>query len=210
MTDSAAVRQPSRTAFTARLVAVLRDEVALARIAIGAVALHVVDDNFLQPNPGTSAGDHLAGGLVLLVLLVAGALLYGRVRAGARAIIALLTGFVGVGVGIEAVYYTREVGPSGDDFTGLLSIPAGLFLLGLGGLTLWRSRRRDDALWWRYLRRLLYLGAAYVVFAPVLFISAATYVLTHVARAEVPAADLGARYENVEFETSDGLTLKGW
>ena len=43
----------------------------LARLAIGVVALHVVDDSFLQPNPGTSAGDHLAGGLVPLALLVA-------------------------------------------------------------------------------------------------------------------------------------------
>jgi len=35
-------------------------------------------------------------------------------------------------VGVEALYYTRELGPSGDDFTGLIAIPAGLLLLGLG------------------------------------------------------------------------------
>ena len=55
-------------------------------------------------------------------------------------------GFFGVLVGTEAVHYTREVGPSGDDYTGLLSIPAGLVLVGLGLVTLWRSRRRDDRL----------------------------------------------------------------
>ena len=37
-----------------------------------------------------------------------------------------------------------------------------------------------------------------------------SYVVTHAARAEVPTADLGAPYEDVEFTTSDGLTLKGW
>ena len=35
-----------------------------ARLALGIAALHVVDDNFLQPQPGTSAADHLAGGVV--------------------------------------------------------------------------------------------------------------------------------------------------
>ena len=44
----------------------------------------------------------------------------------------------------------------------------------------------------------------------VLFPFSFAYVITHVARADVPAADLGAPYEEVEFTTSDGLTLKGW
>ena len=39
------------------------------------------------------------------------------------------------------IHYTRAVGPSGDDYTGLLSIPAGLLLLGLGAVTLWSSRK---------------------------------------------------------------------
>jgi hypothetical protein len=44
-------------------------EPVVARLALGAIALHVVDDNFLQPEPGTSASDHLVSGLVPLVLL---------------------------------------------------------------------------------------------------------------------------------------------
>ncbi len=122
----------------------LRSETGLARIAIGVIALHLVDDSFLQPNSGTSAGDHLFGGLVPLSLLIVAGILYGRVRAGARATIALLSGFFGVLAGTEAVHYTIEGGPSGDDYTGLLSLVAGLVLLGLGGVTLWRSRRLED------------------------------------------------------------------
>lgn len=38
----------------AKVAGAVRSEIALARIAIGLVALHVADDNFLQPNPGTS------------------------------------------------------------------------------------------------------------------------------------------------------------
>ncbi len=125
----------------------VRSEVALARLAIGVVALHVVDDNFLQPNPGTSAGDHLVSGLVPLAVLVAAGAFYGRLRAGARATTALLLGFFGVLAGTEAIHYTMGVGPSGDDYTGLLSIPAGLALIGLGAVTLWRSRRRNDRRW---------------------------------------------------------------
>jgi dienelactone hydrolase len=174
------------------------------------IALHVLDDSFLQPNPGTSAGDHVFGGLVPAGLLVAGAVLYGRVRAGLRATIALFSGFFGVLAGTEALHYTRAVGPSGDDYTGLLSVPAGLALLGLGVVTLWRSRRTEGARWRRWARRGLIAAGAFVVAQVVLFPTALSYVITHAARAHVPPADLDAPYEDVAFTTSDGLRLEGW
>ena len=200
----------SRRAVATRVAAALRTEVGLARLALAVVSLHFVDDNFLQPNAGTSAGDHLVSGLVPLGLLASAGIVYPRLRAGARATIALLAGFVGVLGGTEAVHYTRAVGVSGDDYTGLLSILAGLLLIGLGVVTLWRSRRTDDRRSWRYLRRfLLFAGvflATYVFLLPV----AIAYIVTHAARATVPTADLGAPYEQVEFTTADGLHLKGW
>src|SRR4051812_21979580 len=39
------------------------------RIALAVLALRVVDDRFLGPEPGTSATDHLVSGLVPLALL---------------------------------------------------------------------------------------------------------------------------------------------
>ena len=200
----------SRRAAATRLAAAIRTEAGLARLALSVVALHVVDDNFLQPNPGMSASDHLVSGLVPLALLVLSGLFFPRLRTGARATIALLAGFFGVLAGTEAVHYTREVGPSGDDYTGLLSILAGLLLLGLGGFILWRSRRTDDRLWWRYLRRLLVLACAFIAVVAFLLPVAISYIVTHAARAEIPAASLGATYQNVEFTTADGLRLKGW
>ena len=194
----------------ARVATAVRSEVVLARLALGAVALHVLDDNFLQPNPGMSAADHLAGGLFQLALVVAAIVFYPRLRAGARATVAFLGGWLGILVGTEAAYYTREVGPSGDDYTGLLSIPAGLLLLGIGAVTLWRSRKTDDRLWWRYSRRALIAGGAFLVGSMVLFTSSYAYVITHAGRAHVPTADLGAPYEEVQFRTSDGLLLEGW
>jgi uncharacterized protein len=202
-----------RASLWARLRATRLPFVKEAAVAVGPIAivgLHVADDNFLQPNPGTSAADHLFGGVLLLGLLAAGAAFYGRVRPGARATVALLAGFLGVVMGTEAVYYTREVGPSGDDYTGLLSIPAGFVLIGLGAVKLWTSRRLGDRLWRRFGRRLLRTVGALVVTVCVLYPLAFSYVITHAARAHVPTADLGAPYEEVEFTTSDGLHLKGW
>jgi hypothetical protein len=200
----------SRRAVATRVAAALRTEVGLARLALAVVSLHVVDDNFFQPSPGTSAADHLVSGLVPIGLLVAAGAVYPRLRAGARGSIALLAGFFGILGGTEAVHYTRAVGASGDDYTGLLSILAGLLLIGFGAVTLWRSRRTDDQLWWRYLRRVLLVAATFLLAVSVLIPVAIAYVVTHAARATVPTADLGAPYDEVEFTTADGLRLKGW
>jgi uncharacterized protein len=194
----------------AGLVAGLRQEYTLFLIGTGVVGLHVADDNLLQPNPGTGPGDHLVSGLVPIGLLAAAAVVYPRVRAGARATIALALGFFGVLASTEAVHYTRAVGPSGDDYTGLLSIPAGLLLIGVGVVTLWRSRKKDDRLWWRYGRRALIVAGVATLAIAVLIPVSISYVVTHAARAHVPTADLGVPYETVEFTTSDGLRLQGW
>ena len=173
----------------------------------GAIALHVVDDSFLQPQPGTSATDHLAGGLVPLAVLAIAAVAYPRLRAGARAVLALLLGVFGLGMASEAWYYTREVGASGDDYTGLLAIPAGLTLLAVGVVTLWRSRRLDDRMPRRYLRRTLIGVAGLIVSMVIVYPLVCSYGQTHIGRAVVPEADLGADFEEVSFTTDDGLEL---
>ena len=201
----AAAHTPSRSA-----LARFATERRLAVASLGVIGLHVADDNFLQPEPGMSAADHLAGGLVLLALVAAAAWIYPRVRAGARAALALLFGFVGVLAGTEAVYYTYAGIPSGDDLTGFLSLLGGFLLLGLGGLTLWRTRRTDDRLLRRYLRRGLLVAGTVLLIALLLFPAALAYVATHTARAAVPAPNLGATPEDVSIKTSDGLRLEGW
>ena len=191
-------------------VARLATERSLALASIGLVGLHVADDNFLQPEPGMSAVDHLPGGLALLALVAAGAWAYTRVRAGARAAIALLAGFLGVLAATEAVYYTAVDAPSGDDFTGFLSLLAGFVLLGVGVTTLWRARRGGDSRRRRYTRRGLAVIGAVLLTGLVLFPTSIAYVVTHTARAVVPEPNLGATPEDVSFTTSDGLRLEGW
>jgi uncharacterized protein len=184
-------------------------EAVLFLIAIALIALHVVDDNFLQPQPGMAAGDHLVSGLVPLALLGLAAWAYPRLRGGRRGALALAFGLLGIAGGIEGYHYAKEVGASGDDFTSLLCLPAGLLLLGLGAVTLWRTRRTDGRLWRRYTRRAL-LGVAGVYVGFLLGVMGLGYVTTHVGRAVVPPDRLGVAHEDVTFTTSDGLELEGW
>jgi hypothetical protein len=124
-------------------------------VAVWVIALHVADDSSLQPQPGTSAGEHLVSGLVPLGVLALAAALYTPVRSGARAAIALLLGVFGIVAGIEAAHYTTQVGPSGDDFTGLLSLiaiheppfgPAGLTLFIIAVLLFARQQASAPAI----------------------------------------------------------------
>jgi hypothetical protein len=69
----------------ARVGTVVSRESVPFLIAAGIVGLHIVDDNFLQPEPGTSAGDHLASGLIPFAVLAGVAAVYPRLPAGLRA-----------------------------------------------------------------------------------------------------------------------------
>jgi hypothetical protein len=188
--------------------------IAAHRVFYGAAAalmLHVVDDNFVQPPDGTSAADHLVSGLVPLALLGLATWAYPRVRTGAAAVVALVVGVFGLAFGlIEAGYYTLEVGPSGDDYSGFLAGAAGFVLIGLGFLRLWQSRRSGGHWLRRYGRRTLRVVGAVVVANFVVLPVAFAYLVTHVAVATVPAPHLGAAYEDVSVTTSDGLDLAGW
>ena len=180
--------------------------------ALGATVLgvHVVDDTLIQPQPGTGPGDHLAGALVPIALLALAVWAFPRLSGAGRGALALLTGILGGVSAVEAIHYTTTVGPTGDDFTGLLVVPAALLLLGLGAVTLWTTRRTTGNHAWRYGRRAGFAIGAFLLLPLALLPLAVSYVGTHVGRSVVPAAQLGAPYENVAFETGDGLELHGW
>ena len=178
-------------------------------LAIAVLALRVLDDNFLQPEPGTSAADHLVSGLVPLAVLGLAAWAYPRLRGAWQGATGLAFGALAIAAGSEGYHYATEVGASRDDFTSLLCLPAGVLLLGLGVVTLWRTRRTEGSLAWRYPRRALIAAAAFVPAFMVVMIGLG-YGTTHNGRAIVPADRLGVAHEDVSFETSDGLELQGW
>jgi fermentation-respiration switch protein FrsA (DUF1100 family) len=182
---------------------------ALFRAGAAIIALHIADDNFFQPSRGVSAADHLFSGLVPLAAVIAIAVAYPRLRPGWQATLALLLGAFGIAMSSEAFYYARNGGVSGDDYTGLAALVAGVLLIGVAVATLWRSRRLDAPLW-RYSRRVLFGIAAAVVFFFVVFPFALSYGFTHAARPVTNSGHLGAPYRSVTFDASDGLALKGW
>ncbi len=180
------------------------------RLALAAIAVHVVDDSFVQPQPGTSARDHLVSGLAVLAALALAAWGYPRLRGGRRGALALLFGFFGIVGGVEAVRALSGPGASGDDYTGLLSLAAGLTLLGLGVATLWNTRRTEGNRAWRYVRRSLLATTGLVVTLLAVAPLSGGYLYTHLGRADVAPPNLGARYERVSLKTSDHLELDAW
>jgi fermentation-respiration switch protein FrsA (DUF1100 family) len=199
-----------RTGYRER-VAAAQAETTVAAASFAAIALHVLDDTFFQPEPGTSAADHLVSGLVPVALLAAAAVAYPRLRPGLRAVVAIVIGLLAIPIGAtEAVYYGPDNGLSGDDFTGVLAAAAGLVLVVLGARTAWRSRKRGGSPAWRYGRRVLLALAALLATYFVLFPLGLSYGFTHVARLKTSSGNLGAPYEPVSFQSHDGLRLDGW
>jgi len=186
-------------------------ETQLAVVGLSGISVHVLDDNFFQPEPGSSAADHLISGLVPFAVLAGAAISYRWLRPGLRATIALVLGVLGIVIGgSEAAYYAPKEGLSGDDYTGLVAVAGGVLLLGLAAATLWRTRRRDDGIAWRYPRRVL-LGVAGALAAFFLiFPFALSFGFTHIARTTTARGNLGAPYMTVAFDASDGLRLEGW
>jgi len=178
-------------------------------LGLVAVAVHVVDDTLAQPQPGTSPGDHLVSALVPLCLLaLAGAGVW-RGGPGRRSASALAAGFFGIVAGVEGVYYTMHGGPSGDDFTGLLSLAAGLTLVGTALATLWKERRKDGGRARRYLRRSLILVLSGLTLFYVGLPVTVAYVASHVGRLPASHVDLGPRARDVVLTRSDGVELAG-
>ena len=174
------------------------------------VALHVLDDGFLRPEQGTGAGDHVLYVGVFLALLAAAAVLYPRLRAGARAALAALIGVGALTYGGVAVGEARGQGLSGHDWTGLLLLAAGVGLLALAATTLWRARRTDGTRTRRYARRARNVLVAVLLVLLVAFPLAIAIGLTHRPRVAVSAADLGRPHEDVALRTEDGLDLAAW
>lgn len=173
-------------------------------------AIHLWDYAFLQPQPGTSAGDHLVSGLLPVALLALSAAAYPRLGAGARASMSVILGVTVLACGIAVpIRHTVIAGPSGTDFTGILATVGGLGLIGLGATTLWHSRQADQSLGRRCTRSLLSAASGAVVIW-LLYPAALAFVMSHNARVAVPAANLGTPYRTVVFTSSDGLRLVGW
>ncbi|MFI5250575.1 MAG: alpha/beta hydrolase [Gemmatimonadales bacterium] len=207
----ARIAHPEDVGLAPRARVLVRDRVRLFQVGAAVIAIAVADDAFVHPEPGTSSGDHLASGLIPIAIAVLAALAYPRLRAGVRACLALVFGALALDAGIvDGVRHVAINTMSGDDLTAILAAFAGVGLLVLGAVTLWDSRRLDRPRRRRYMRRVLELVLAAVFTVLVVVPVGMAILVTHVARAPVPGANLGAAYRTATFTTSDGLRLSGW
>ena len=209
MTTLAHAPRTGRTALS-RLVSAFSDETALVRLALGLAAVAIVDDNFLHPAPGTSAGDHLLSGLLPLAVLGLVALVGPRLRAGLRAVTYMTVGAIVVAIGAPGIYYVRAGDAAFDHYTSLLGIPAGLILLASGPVILWKARKTGGSRRRRYSRRLLNVAIALVaaplIFTVLVFPIAFPMGYSHIAdTTRIPALGLGE--ERVTVTTSEGIDL---
>ena len=182
-------------------------EALLFRAATALILAHVLVDSFVALEPGASRVEHVPAAAIAVALGAVAAWRYPRLRPGLRGALALLFGVLALAAGGVAAVHTAGPGPSGDDWTGLLLLPAGVVLLLLGSAVLWRSRKSGGRRWLR--RALIAIAAALVAFWIVVPL-VVSLVATHNPRDAVEPADLGRPYEQVSLETSDGLRLAGW
>ena len=174
--------------------------------SVAVISLHTAADAFLAPERGTASSDHLLPGLVTLALLAGASWLWERSRDGVRALVALPLGALAlVGAGL-AVAGARVDGVGGDEWTGLLLLPAGAALVAVGVLLLWRSRRPGR---FRYVRRGLLAVAGAIAALWVVVPVAVALFATHRPREDVEPVALGRAHEEVTVRTEDGLDLDG-
>jgi hypothetical protein len=200
-------------AFGAKGSGLSRFESSAVRAAVAVLALHIIDDNYLQPEPGTRPAGHITSGLVPLAVLAAVALAYPFLRGGARTAVVMTVGALGVAFGIPAVYYLTHGGPSGDDFSGLAALATGLLLLLYGPWPMWAARRSGGSWRRRYARRAGIVAAtplvAIAIIWFVVFPIGFPYVYTHTG-STAASPHLGVASLHVKIPTADSLQLDAW
>jgi len=173
--------------------------------ALGAVGwVHIIDAASFHAQRNAGPIEHT---IHLLLALAAGPLLaafYLRLGRKGRGVLALFAGMpmLFAGIAIHIVGGIKDGYGSGD-VTGVAMAVAGLGLIGAGVIKLGAAIPR-----WRYRIAALPLLVPFALF--VLLPGTMIVFITHAPRYEITPQDLGASYEEVEFQTSDGLTLRGW
>jgi hypothetical protein len=203
--------EPAADALRSRLARLPSDDIAAFRAALAVVAVAVIDDAFVNPELGVGAGDHLASGLVPLatigLLVLVAPRLCGRLRGWLAIFVGALAVAGGVADGISPILAGNL---AGDDVTAALAAVAGIALVVLGVITVWRERNTSGSRHRLIVRRTATGIAALAVGVLVVVPVGIAIVATHKARAPVARADLGRPYRDVAFTTTDGFRLRAW
>ena len=177
----------------------------LLGLALAVLALDVLADALIAPEPGTGWREHVVSGGVRLAVVGIAAVIVSRARPGAVGLVAIVLGAWALVVCGIAVANLSDGRVRADVATGLLAGAAGLVLLAVGGRVLWRTRRRDGHVVARRagIALVAVLAAAWLVL-PV----AIAIVVTHRPRGPLVAPPLEATSRAVTLTTADGLALR--
>ncbi len=167
--------------------------------------LHGLDDALWHRGAEVPVTQHLLAALLMLGAAVLGVALFGRLRPGGRAFLALAFGALALANGQQHVRHVAQGAPDGGDLTGVLAALAGVALLGLAVWIPVRHRRRPVRRRTRAGAVVLGLVAAYAVLLPL----AVAVVALHPLR-EAVGAPPSAAFRPVSFPSTDGLRLSGW
>lgn len=173
--------------------------------AVIAIALHAVDTRSIEA-AGRGAAARWTDALLALALAGVAVGLFRRAGRPVRAVLALLIGTWATiaGLGITAAHIWK-LGFSGADVTGILSLVAGLVLLGLAAVVILQRVRG----WRRLLALPVGLLSVAYVFTPAVIAVFVTHMPPTMLGGNTPA-DEGLRYRDVTLTTADGVRLAGW
>jgi uncharacterized protein len=194
-------------------LAVVRDwgwEALVFRAATAVLLLHALDDAFFNRQPGVPADRHVVAAMVAVVVGLAGAVAFSRLRPGLRAALALVFGIFGLVNGMQHVIHVGLDGPAHSDLTGVLAAVAAAVLIALGLAIPFLHRGEGAATRRRRwaIRAAVVAAAALVGFV---FLLPAGGAIVQVHKFREPIGDPpSAAYEPVTFRASDGLRISGW
>lgn len=175
------------------------------------VAVYLLDDAMLHPEPGTTAADHVLSGALPVSALLWAAARHPVWRASTRAAVSTAVGLLALGVGLAVpVAHARSAGPSGDDYTGMAATVAGAALVAVGVRGAWRVRRTGGSTRTRVVRRFLVGAVAAFVAVQVVLPLGVAFVATHAPRGTSPSFAPGLPWQAVRLPTADGLSLAAW
>ena len=185
-------------------------ETFVFRAATAVALLHAVDDAFLNRQPGVPLDQHALAAAIALAAGIGAIVAFPRIRPGFRAAIALVFGVFAIVNGALHVAHISVDGPAASDYTGVLGLAAGVVLVVLGlaipflhrGEAAATRRRR-----WAY--RVVGLVVGFLVLYAFVYPTSVGIVVTHRHREPIGAPPSRV-YQDVMFESTDGLELSGW
>jgi alpha-beta hydrolase superfamily lysophospholipase len=177
-----------------------------ALLAMAVVTIHLMNASLFHLEAPVSERVAWAA-FAVFTMSIAGGVYWSAgnaVRGGIALAIAVPAVIVGIAIHAAHVY---ELGVEESSFTGIPMLVAGLALIMIGGTQLVRSVHD----WWR---RLFFapvaLAAVFFLIFPVSLATFATNVPVVPTNTTENPGDRGLAYEDVSFETRQGLTLHAW